>query len=211
VPEIDWTALWCSGAVSASPPGLASRPLGGEGRISICCIEWGLGGRRFGTVVTWFLVGGDTLHRLYVHRRSRARLRHRAIAFLCGSLIPSSSIPAVLVFPRLWNVCHKPATSRRPISVRGRFGNRWLALREPSPASWLPFLHRAGSCRHPGGGRGARCDGKRPGRRFAGLSSLSPWLAAIHLFERASRARLDRDRQRHLSTSRPSPLSSSCP
>lgn len=28
--------------------------------------EWGLGGRRFGTIVTWFLVGGD----LYTATRS---------------------------------------------------------------------------------------------------------------------------------------------
>jgi len=26
--------------------------------------EWGLGGRRFGTAVTWFLLGGDLIRRM---------------------------------------------------------------------------------------------------------------------------------------------------
>ncbi len=32
--------------------------------------EWGLGGRRFGTVITWFLIGGDlyTAYTLYTSR-----------------------------------------------------------------------------------------------------------------------------------------------
>lgn len=34
--------------------------------------EWGLGGRRFGGWVTWFLVGGD----LYSHRGAGARSDH---------------------------------------------------------------------------------------------------------------------------------------
>ena len=33
-----------------------------------------------------------------------------------------------LVFPRLWNVCHRTATLPPADFVRGRFGNRWLAL-----------------------------------------------------------------------------------
>ena len=33
-----------------------------------------------------------------------------------------------LVFPRLWNVCHKHGYITAGDFVRGRFGNRWLAL-----------------------------------------------------------------------------------
>src|SRR5581483_11196704 len=33
-----------------------------------------------------------------------------------------------LVFPRLWHVCHKHQYITAADFVRGRFGNRWLAL-----------------------------------------------------------------------------------
>src|ERR1700693_619704 len=90
--------------------------------------EWGLGGRRFGTVITWFLVGGD-LYTAYTF------IAVPALAFGAGALaffaIPYTIMiyPILfVVFPRMWSVCHKHGYVTAADFVRGRFGNRWLAL-----------------------------------------------------------------------------------
>jgi solute:Na+ symporter, SSS family len=90
--------------------------------------EWGLGGRRFGTVVTWFLVGGD-LYTAYTF------VAVPALAFGAGALaffaVPYTILiyPILfLVFPRLWHVCNRRGYITAGDFVRGRFGNRWLAL-----------------------------------------------------------------------------------
>jgi solute:Na+ symporter, SSS family len=90
--------------------------------------EWGLGGRRFGTLITWFLVGGD-LYTAYTF------IAVPALAFGAGAIaffaVPYTIMiyPILfLVFPRLWYVCHKRNYITAADFVRGRFGNRWLAL-----------------------------------------------------------------------------------
>jgi SSS family solute:Na+ symporter len=90
--------------------------------------EWGLGGRRFGTIITWFLVGGD-LYTAYTF------IAVPALAFGAGAMaffaVPYTIViyPFLfLVFPRLWYVCHKKGYITAADFVRGRFGNRWLAL-----------------------------------------------------------------------------------
>jgi len=90
--------------------------------------EWGLGGRRFGTIITWFLVGGD-LYTAYTF------IAVPALAFGAGAVaffaVPYTILiyPILfLVFPRLWYVCHKHNYITAADFVRGRFGNRWLAL-----------------------------------------------------------------------------------
>jgi SSS family solute:Na+ symporter len=90
--------------------------------------EWGLGGRRFGTVITWFLIGGD-LYTAYTF------VAVPALAFGAGAVaffaVPYTIVvyPILfLVFPRLWYVCHKHGYITAADFVRGRFGNRWLAL-----------------------------------------------------------------------------------
>jgi solute:Na+ symporter, SSS family len=90
--------------------------------------EWGLGGRRFGTLVTWFLIGGD-LYTAYTF------IAVPALAFGAGAIaffaVPYTVMiyPVLfLVFPRMWNVCHKHNYITPADFVRGRFGNRWLAL-----------------------------------------------------------------------------------
>ena len=90
--------------------------------------EWGLGGRRFGTVVTWFLVGGD-VYTAYTF------IAVPALAFGVGATaffaVPYTVMiyPILfLAFPRLWQVCHKHNYITAADFVRGRFGNRWLAL-----------------------------------------------------------------------------------
>src|SRR5262252_8966094 len=90
--------------------------------------EWGLAGRRFGTVITWFLIGGD-LYTAYTF------IAVPALAFGAGAVaffaVPYTIMiyPILfLVFPRLWHVCHKHQYITAGDFVRGRFGNRWLAL-----------------------------------------------------------------------------------
>src|ERR1700730_5862707 len=90
--------------------------------------EWGLGGRRFGTVITWFLLGGD-VYTAYTF------IAVPALAFGAGAVaffaVPYTIViyPILfLVFPRLWYVCHKRGYITAGDFVRGRFGNRWLAL-----------------------------------------------------------------------------------
>ena len=90
--------------------------------------EWGLGGRRFGTLVTWFLVGGD-LYTAYTF------VAVPALAYGAGA-VAFFAVPYTLViypllflaFPRLWNVCHRHGYITGADFVHGRFGNRWLAL-----------------------------------------------------------------------------------
>src|ERR1700686_849880 len=90
--------------------------------------EWGLGGRRFGTVITWFLLGGD-VYTAYTF------IAVPALAFGAGAVaffaVPYTIViyPILfLVFPRLWYVCHKRGYITAGDFVRGRYGNRWLAL-----------------------------------------------------------------------------------
>src|ERR1700693_2251348 len=90
--------------------------------------EWGLGGRRFGTLITWFLLGGD-IYTAYTF------IAVPALAFGAGALaffaVPYTIIiyPILfIVFPRLWYVCRKHGYVTAADFIRGRFGNRWLAL-----------------------------------------------------------------------------------
>jgi solute:Na+ symporter, SSS family len=90
--------------------------------------EWGLGGRRFGTLVTWFLIGGD-LYTAYTF------VAVPALAFGAGAVaffaVPYTIViyPILFViFPRLWHVSHKHGYITAADFVRGRYGNRWLAL-----------------------------------------------------------------------------------
>lgn len=90
--------------------------------------EWGLAGSRFGTVVTWFLLGGD-LYTAYTF------IAVPALMFGAGAIgffgVPYTVIvyPFVLmVFPRLWSVARKRGYITAADFVQGRYGSRWLAL-----------------------------------------------------------------------------------
>jgi SSS family solute:Na+ symporter len=90
--------------------------------------EWGLGGRRFGTLVTWFLLGGD-LYTAYTF------MAVPALVYGAGALgffaLPYTVItyPFVLVvMPRLWSVTHKHGYVTGADFVRGRFDSGALAL-----------------------------------------------------------------------------------
>ena len=90
--------------------------------------EWGLAGRRFGTVVTWFLLGGD-LYTAYTF------VAVPALVFGAGA-IGFFAVPYTLmlypfvyvVYPRLWSVAHKHGYVTASDFVRGRYGSHLLAL-----------------------------------------------------------------------------------
>jgi SSS family solute:Na+ symporter len=89
--------------------------------------EWGLGGRRFGTVITWFLLGGD-LFTAYTF------IAVPALVFAVGAggffALPYTIIVFPLVFlvmPRLWAVASKHRYVTGSDYVRGRYGSRSLA------------------------------------------------------------------------------------
>ena len=90
--------------------------------------EWGLGGRSFGTFVTWFLLGGD-LYTAYTF------IAVPALVFGVGAVgffaVPYTIIvfPIVFVFaPRLWSVSRVHSYVTPADFVRGRYGSRGLAL-----------------------------------------------------------------------------------
>ncbi|HXD83175.1 MAG TPA: sodium:solute symporter family protein [Rudaea sp.] len=90
--------------------------------------EWGLGGRRFGTGITWFLLGGD-LYTAYTV------IAVPALVYATGAYgffaLPYTIVafPVFYVFaPRLWNVCHRHSYVTLADFAQGRYDNRRLAL-----------------------------------------------------------------------------------
>jgi len=90
--------------------------------------EWGLGGRRFGTLITWFLVGGDVYTAYTFIAIPALAFGAGAVAFFAVPYTIMIYPILFLVFRRLWHVCHRHGYITAGDFVRGRFGNRWLAL-----------------------------------------------------------------------------------
>jgi SSS family solute:Na+ symporter len=91
--------------------------------------EWGLGGRRFGTWVTWFLLGGD-LYTAYTFVAVPAAM------FALGSVAGFFAVPyTIVLYPiififmsRLWSVSHRHGYVTPADFIRGRYGSRGLSL-----------------------------------------------------------------------------------
>ncbi|GAA2211530.1 sodium:solute symporter [Nonomuraea monospora] len=90
--------------------------------------EWGLGGRSFGSWITWFLVGGD-LYTAYTF------VAVPALVFSSGALgfyaLPYTVVVYPLVFlvlARMWSVSHVHGFVTPADFVRARFGSPTLAL-----------------------------------------------------------------------------------
>jgi solute:Na+ symporter, SSS family len=90
--------------------------------------EWGLAGRRFGTLITWFLLGGD-LYTAYTFIAVPAAVYGTgAIGFFA---LPYTIIVYPFVFvvmPRLWSVCRRHHYITGADFVRGRYDSSGLAL-----------------------------------------------------------------------------------
>jgi SSS family solute:Na+ symporter len=90
--------------------------------------EWGLGGRRFGAFISWFLLGGD-LYTAYTF------IAIPALVYGVGQLgffaVPYTIIIYPLVFlimPRLWSVAHRHGAVTPSDFIRIRYGSSLLAL-----------------------------------------------------------------------------------
>jgi solute:Na+ symporter, SSS family len=90
--------------------------------------EWGLGGRGFGTFISWFLIGGD-IYTAYTFIAVPATL-------YAGSVIGFFAVPYTIVLypiififlPRLWSVSHRHGYVTPADFIRGRYDSRPLAL-----------------------------------------------------------------------------------
>lgn len=90
--------------------------------------EWGLAGRRFGTVVTWFLLGGD-LYTAYTF------IAVPAAIFIQGAVgffaVPYTILVYPLIFllmPKFWTVCKQRGYITAADFVKDRFGSSTLAF-----------------------------------------------------------------------------------
>jgi len=90
--------------------------------------EWGLAGRRFGTIVTWFLVGGDFYTAYTLIAVPALVYGAGAIGFFA---LPFSTIVYPFVYavmPRLWRVSRRHNYVTLSDFIHGRYGSHWLAL-----------------------------------------------------------------------------------
>ncbi len=90
--------------------------------------EWGLGGRNFGSWITWFLLGGD-LYTAYTF------VAVPALVFASGATgffaVPYTIVIyplGFLVLTRIWSVSYRHGFVTPADFVRGRFGSPTLAL-----------------------------------------------------------------------------------
>lgn len=106
---------------------MASRFKRGDGLDSLD--EWGLGGRKFGTWITWFLLGGD-LYTAYTFVAVPAAM------FATGAVAGFFAVPyTIVLYPiififmaRLWSVSHRHGYVTTADFVRGRYDSRGLSL-----------------------------------------------------------------------------------
>ena len=126
--------------------------------------EWGLGGRGFGTLVTWFLLGGD-LYTAYTFVAVPAAM------FATGAVSGFFAVPyTIVVYPiifvfmsRLWSVS-PPARLRDA----GRLRPRPLRLARPVPGGRGHRHPRDDALHRPAAGRH-----RRPSSRSMGLGGNS--------------------------------------
>jgi solute:Na+ symporter, SSS family len=90
--------------------------------------EWGLAGRKFGTWVTWFLIGGD-IYTAYTFIAVPAAMFSTGSAGFFAFAYTTLVFPVLFVFgPRLWSVCQRHGYITAADFARGRFGSGTLAL-----------------------------------------------------------------------------------
>jgi len=91
--------------------------------------EWGLGGKSFGTITTWFLLGGD-LYTAYTF------IAVPAAMWATGAVSGFFAVPyTIVLYPiifyflgRMWSVSHRHGYVTTADMVQGRYGTRSLSL-----------------------------------------------------------------------------------
>ncbi len=90
--------------------------------------EWGLGGRGFGTFVSWFLLGGD-MYTAYTFIAVPALVYATGAAGFYALSYTIMVFPIVFIFaPRLWSVARARGYVSPGEFVRGRYGSQGLGL-----------------------------------------------------------------------------------
>lgn len=104
--------------------------------------EWGLGGRNFGTWITWFLVGGDFYTAYTV-------IAVPALVYAVGAYgffaLPYTILVYPIVFlimPKLWKVAHANGHVTAADAVYGRYGSRSLefAVALTGVVATMPYI-----------------------------------------------------------------------
>lgn len=90
--------------------------------------EWGLAGRRFGTLITWFLLGGDVYTAYTVIAVPGALYAAGAPAFFAIPYCIMTFPFMMFVMPRMWRVCHSHGYVTLADFVRGRYDSRSLSI-----------------------------------------------------------------------------------
>jgi len=128
--HIDWTALsvFVFFFLLVTVMGFWASRWQSSGRDPKHLDEWGLGGRKFGTWITWFLVGGDFYTAYTV-------VAVPALVYAVGAYgffaLPYTIIvyPIVfLVMPKLWHEAHRQGHVTAGDVVWGRYRSRALEL-----------------------------------------------------------------------------------
>ena len=90
--------------------------------------EWGLGGRGFGTFISWFLIGGD-IYTAYTFIAVPATLYAGSVVGFFAVPYTIVLYPIIFIFlPRFWSVSHRHGYVTPADFIRGRFDSRLLAL-----------------------------------------------------------------------------------
>src|SRR6476620_5393561 len=113
-----------------------------SGPVSEHLDEWGLGGRQFGTWITWFLVGGDFYTAYTV-------IAVPALVYAVGAYgffaLPYTIIVYPFVFavmPKLWKVAHAKGHITAADYVHGEYGGKWLpaAIALTGIVATMPYI-----------------------------------------------------------------------
>jgi SSS family solute:Na+ symporter len=90
--------------------------------------QWGLGGRGFGTFISWFLLGGD-IYTAYTFIAVPALVYATGAAGFYALSYSIMTFPIVFIFaPRLWSVARAHNYITPADFIRGRYGSRGLGL-----------------------------------------------------------------------------------
>jgi solute:Na+ symporter, SSS family len=90
--------------------------------------QWGLGGRGFGSFISWFLLGGD-IYTAYTFIAVPALVYATGAAGFYALSYSIVVFPIVFIFvPRLWSVARRHNYVTPADFIRGRYGSRGLGL-----------------------------------------------------------------------------------
>jgi solute:Na+ symporter, SSS family len=90
--------------------------------------QWGLGGRGFGSFVSWFLLGGD-IYTAYTFIAVPALVYATGAYGFYALSYSVMTFPIVFIFvPRLWSVARRHNYITPADFIRGRYGSRGLGL-----------------------------------------------------------------------------------